>query len=389
MAQYSFIKNLVCTSCGTVFSCDQPHTYCPDCVAPLAANYDIPAIKNKVDRDQFISRPKFMWRWTELLPVIDHDNIVTLGEGDTPLLPLKNLGKELGVRYLYMKEEGINPTGSFKARGISCAVSKARERGIKKLVIPSAGNAGGALAAYATRAGMEAIIYMPESSQQSNIIESKITGQSVELVDGLIDLAGKIAENKAAAEGWFNMSTFKEPYRVEGKKIIGYEIAESLGWKLPDVIIYPTGGGIGLVGMWKAFKELMALGWLNSTILPRMIAVQPDGCAPVVEAIKTGAQICHYWDRSNTIATGLCVPKSFADELILKDIRESNGTAISVSDGEISQWQKHIAQVEGIFTCPEGAATLAGLKKLLTQKQIGYDETVIVFNTAMGFKYRY
>ncbi len=387
MKYTSYIRGLSCSSCGKSYSAEQIQTFCPDCTAPLLANYDLPTIKNTVDRDQYIQRAKGMWRWFELLPVLETDNIVSLGEGDTPLLHLDNLGIDLGIANLFLKEEGNNPAGSFKARGLASAVSKAKELGIKKVVIPSAGNAGGALAAYASRAEMDAVIYMPKSSPSSNIIESRIMGAEVELVDGLINTAGAFAEKKSASEGWFNMSTFKEPYRVEGKKIMGFEIAESFGWKLPDVIIFPTGGGTGLVGMWKAFLELKILSWLESKTMPRMIAVQAEGCAPVVEAINSGAITCESWENAHTVATGLCVPKSFADQLILKDIRESNGTAVSVSDDEIIHWQGVLARKEGIFSCPEGAATIVGLVNLISNKLINPDESIVLFNTGSGRKY--
>jgi threonine synthase len=387
MTNLSYIKNLSCSSCGKSFIADKIQTYCTDCKAPLLANYDLISLKNILDRDSVSHRTKGMWRWSELLPVSDPDNIISLGEGDTPLLRLNHLGEELGLPNLFLKEEGLNPTGSFKARGLSSSVSRAKELGINKMVIPSAGNAGGALAAYAARAGIEALIYMPKTSPPSNIVESRITGATIELVDGLIDIAGKYADQKATSEGWFNMSTFREPYRVEGKKIMGYEIAESLGWKLPDVIIYPTGGGTGLVGMWKAFFELEALGWLESKSMPRMIAVQAAGCAPVVEAINTGKPTCDFWKDAYTIATGLCVPKSFADQIILKNIRESNGMAISVADHEITLSQRRMAQREGIFACPEGAATLAALVKLVSQGSITPDENIVLFNTGSGLKY--
>jgi threonine synthase len=304
-----------------------------------------------------------------------------------PLLRLDNLGRDLGLANLFLKEEGNNPTGSFKARGLSSAVSKAKELGIKKVVIPSAGNAGGAMAAYAARAEMDAMIFMPKSSPSANIVESRIMGAEVQLVNGLINTAGLFAEQKSASEGWFNMSTFKEPYRVEGKKIMGYEIAESFDWKLPDVILIPTGGGTGLVGMWKAFFELRTLGWLESDTMPRMIAVQAEGCAPVVKAINSGATTCELWEDARTLATGLCVPKSFADQLILKDIQESNGTGVSVTDQEIIHWQKRLAQHEGIYSCPEGAATIAGLVDLISQKLIDPCESIVLFNTGSGIKY--
>ena len=387
MDNISQIKSLTCSSCGKSFTAERVQTYCHDCNAPLLANYDLISIKNLLDRDRIGYRKKGMWRWMELLPVNDAQKIVSLGEGDTPILRLHHLGQEISTAKLFLKDEALNPTGSFKARGLSAAVSKARELGINKMVLPSAGNAGGALAAYAAQAGMETLIYMPKSSPISNIIESRIMGAKVELVDGLIDQAGRLAERKSSEEGWFNMSTFKEPYRVEGKKVMGYEIAENFNWKLPDVILYPTGGGTGLVGMWKAFNELQALGWLESKYLPRMISVQAEGCAPIVKAIQTGRSVCDPWENAQTIATGLCVPKSFADQLILKDIRASNGTAVSVSDHEITHWQQRLAQKEGIFACPEGAATIAGLDKLIKQGAIRQDESIVLFNTGSGLKY--
>jgi threonine synthase len=344
-------------------------------------------VKRNVDRDEIATRQKGMWRWFELLPVKDKKNIVSLGEGDTPILQLNRLGSEMGFTHLFLKEEGLNPTGSFKARGLSSAISKAKELGITKVVIPSAGNAGGAMAAYAARGGLESLIYMPKNSPNSNIEESRITGSTVILIDGLINDAAKFAEEISKSEGWFDLSTFKEPYRVEGKKIMGFEVAQSFQWTLPDVIIYPTGGGTGLVGMWKAFIELDALGWLNSNNRPRMIAVQAEGCAPVVNAFHSGSLICAFWKDAHTIATGLCVPKSFADQNILRDIRESNGTAISVSDEMILDSQRKLARKEGIFAAPEGAATLAGLTKLINLGLVHSDERIILFNTGSGLKY--
>ena len=387
MENLSYIVELKCSSCGKSFDASLIQTFCEECKAPLLAVYDLPSIRSTVDRDEIGQRPKGMWRWHELLPIHQAENIVSLGEGDTPLLKIGRLGQELGLRKLYLKDEGLNPTGSFKARGLSSAISKAKEFGIQKVVIPSAGNAGGALAAYAARAGIESLIFMPKSTPHSNIIESQITGATVVLVDGLIDLAGKYAEKKVIAEGWFNMSTFKEPFRVEGKKVMGFEIAASLGWILPDVILYPTGGGTGLIGMWKAFTELEQLGWLETKTKPRMIAVQAEGCSPITKAFNAGASDCEYWEDAHTVATGLCVPKSFADRLILLDIRESGGVAVSVSDQQIAFWQAQLAQKEGIFACPEGAATLAALSKLVKEKLVLADETIVLFNTGTGLKY--
>jgi threonine synthase len=277
-----------------------------------------------------------MWGLHELLPVYDIKYIVSLGEGDTPLIRLSNLGSENDFPNLYLKDEAQNPTGSFKARGLSAAISKVKELGIEKVVIPSAGNAGGALAAYASRAGMKSLIYMPMNTPAANISECLITGARVELVDGLIDVAGKKAQESATSSEWFNMATFKEPYRVEGKKIMGYEIAEAFSWVLPDIIVFPTGGGTGLVGMWKAFMEMEALGWLESSNRPKMIAVQAEGCAPITKAYNSNKSYCDFWENASTIASGLCVPLSFADRLILQVIRESHGSSICVSDEEIN-----------------------------------------------------
>ena len=387
MQKLSFFTDLSCSSCGRAYQANQIQTFCPDCNAPLLANYDLEILKSRLDRDELSHRPKGMWRWSELLPVYDAGNIVSLGEGDTPLLKLPRLSSELDLPNLLLKEEGQNPTGSFKARGLSVAVSKAKELGIKKIVIPSAGNAGGALAAYAARADIKSLIFMPKNSPPSNVAECQITGATVKLIDGLISDAGKIAQEAETSEGWFNMSTFKEPYRVEGKKIMGYEIAESLGWKLPDFILYPTGGGTGLVGMWKAFLELEVLGWLESAIKPKMISVQAEGCAPFVKAFQAGKPKCDFWEDAHTIATGLCVPKSFADRLILQYIRESHGLALAVSDKEIYESRQQLAFTEGVFSCPEGAATLAGLCHLLKLGIIHREETIVLFNTGSGLKY--
>ena len=383
----SFFSELECSGCGVKYSSDEVHTYCPECQSPLLARYDLKSIREHIDRDAVKHRPHGMWRWHEMLPVKDPKNVVYLGEGDTALLKLPNLEKELGVSNLYVKDESSNPTGSFKARGLAAAVSKAKELGIQKVIIPTAGNAGGAMAAYAARAGIQALIYMPKDTPRANIEESRMVGAEVVLVDGLISDAAGMVGIKARAEGWFDLSTFKEPYRTEGKKIMGYELAESFGWQLPDVIIYPTGGGTGLVGMWKAFAELEELGWLENTKRPRMVAVQADGCAPVVKAFHSGALFCDFWTNANTLASGLRVPKSFADALILSDLRESDGTAVAVSDKDILKAQSRLGRAEGIFPAPEGAATLVAYEKLLRQKWVAADEKVVLFNTGLGLKY--
>jgi threonine synthase len=384
---FSLISHLRCSGCGREYTYQDIHTFCPDCQSPLLSIYDLKRVRQQVDRDEISKRQKGMWRWHELLPVIDPANIVFLGEGDTALLKLPNLGKELGLNNLFIKDESMNPTGSFKARGLAAAVSKAKELDIYKVIIPTAGNAGGAMAAYAARAEIQAIIYMPKDTPRANIEESRMAGAEVVLVDGLISDAAGMAGEKARLEGWFDLSTFKEPYRVEGKKVMGYEIAEAFGWTLPDVIIYPTGGGTGLVGMWKAFAELEELGWLDYTERPRMVAVQADGCAPVVKAFEKGAEFCDFWTNAFTIASGLRVPKSFADSLILSNIRESRGIAVAVSDESILETQCQLGRLEGIFSAPEGAATIAALRALLQEKWITRDERIVLFNTGAGLKY--
>lgn len=383
----SYLSHLQCSGCGRDFSHQEIHTFCPDCQSPLLSIYDLQSARQQVDRDRIVHRRKGMWRWRELLPVLDPENQIFLGEGDTPLLSLPHLENELGLTHLYVKDESSNPTGSFKARGLAAAISKAKELGVEKVIIPTAGNAGGAMAAYAARAGLKAHIFMPKDTPFANIEESRMAGAEVVLVDGLISDAAGMAGEKARAEGWFDVSTFKEPYRVEGKKVMGYELAEAFDWSLPDVIIYPTGGGTGLVGMWKAFAELEALGWLENTQRPRMVSVQADGCAPVVKAFDAKAFFCDFWTNAHTVASGLRVPKSFADHLILKDIYESDGTAIAVSDKAILEAQKQLARMEGIFAAPEGAATLAALHELIKQNWLRPDEQIVLFNTGSGLKY--
>lgn len=383
----SSLSYLECSGCGLKYDHKQIHTFCPSCQSPLLAKYDLDPIRQHVDRDEIRKRRAGMWRWQELLPVQNEEYQISLGEGDTPLLPVCRLGKNLGLANLYIKDESFNPTGSFKARGLSAAISKAKELGIEKVIIPTAGNAGGAMAAYAARAGLRALIYMPKDTPIANIQESRIAGAEVILVDGLISDAAGMAGEKAKSEGWFDVSTFKEPYRVEGKKIMGYELAETFNWELPDVILYPTGGGTGLVGMWKAFAELEALGWLEKTKRPRFVSVQAEGCAPVIKAFQAGASFCDFWINAQTIASGLRVPKSFADHLILADLYESKGTAVAVSDESIGEAQRELASMEGIFAAPEGAATLAALKELTKSGWVHPEERIVLFNTGSGLKY--
>ena len=383
----SFLISLKCSKCDEVYSSDEVQTICAVCKSTLLAEYDLEAARRKVDRDELSTFTNRMWRWKPILPVLDNTNIVTLGEGDTPLLRANRLAQSLGLSNLFIKDESSNPTGTFKARGLAAAISKAKEFDLQKVIIPTAGNAGGAMAAYAARAGMQAQVLMPTDSSKTSIQEARAYGGEVKLVKGLINDAGQLAINLAYTDGWFNMATFREPYRVEGKKIMAYEIAEYFDWQLPEVFIYPTGGGTGLVGMWKAFEEMQALGWLAQDKLPRMVAVQAAGCAPVVRAFDSGADKMEYWPNAETIASGLRVPDSFADHLILAALKDSQGTAIAVEDELIVEAQKLLAVSEGIFAAPEGAATLAGLQVLLDSGWIASDERIVLFNTGTGLKY--
>ena len=387
---FSYLSHLECVRCGTHHDPARLHTFCAVCNAPLQARYDLASARAELDRDALAAGPSSqagMWRWHALLPIHDPANIVSLGEGATPILNLPRLGNDLGLERLTLKDESLNPTGSFKARGLAAAVSKARELGLEKLVIPTAGNAGGALAAYAARAGMRAAVYMPDDTPGANIKECRITGAETVLLPGLISDAALRARARSQDDGFFDVSTFKEPYRAEGKKIMGCEIAAHFGWRLPDWILYPTGGGTGLVGIWKAFAELRELGWLESPNLPRMVAVQAAGCAPVVRAFEAGQETCAFWDGAATAASGLRVPKPFADRLILSALRESAGTALAVSEESIRAAQSELARREGLFVAPEGAATLAGLRELLFRDLIQPQEQVLLLNTGTGLKY--
>ena len=327
-----------------------------------------------------------MWRYAPLLPLRDPDNRVTLGEGFTPLIRANRLARRIGMRTLLVKDDGANPTGTFKARGMACAVSMAKELGARELAAPSAGNAGGALAAYAARAGLPAHVFMPRDVPRANIVECQVMGAQVTLVDGLISDCGRIVAQRALEEGWFEVSTLKEPYRIEGKKTMGLEIAEQLGWRLPDAIVYPTGGGVGMIGMWKAFEELGALGWIGEK-RPKMIAVQASGCAPIVRAWKEGSAVSRYWDRAITLASGLRVPKAIGDFLVLQAVRESGGAAVAVTDGEILAAGRKLADAEGIFVCPEGAAGVAAVEQLVRGRFLASDEEVVIYNTGTGLKY--
>ena len=327
-----------------------------------------------------------MWRYRPVLPVRNESSIVTLGEGMTPLLKTAKLGARIGARDLWVKDDGINPTGSFKARGLSCAVSMLVEFGIRKVAIPSAGNAASAMAAYAAAAGIEAFIFMPRDVPQANYIECKAFGAHVTLVDGLISDCGRIVAERKDAEGWFDVSTLKEPYRIEGKKTMGYELAEQFGWALPDAVFYPAGGGVGLIGMWKAFGEMEALGWISGK-RPKMIAVQTEGCQPVVRAFERGESKTQFWENAHTVAAGLRVPKPLGDALMLDAVRKSGGTAIAVSDEALLDASLELGATEGIFAAPEGGACVAALKTLLANGFLKPEERILLYNTGAGLKY--
>ena len=376
------LTHLECTRCGEHYPADRPQSVCPKDAGILYARYDLPAIKKNFSSARLLARTPTMWRYDAILP---DANPVSLGEGFTPMLSSREFHN------VYIKDEGLNPTGSFKARGLAAAVTMARHFGLKKLAIPSAGNAAGALAAYSAAAGLEAHIFMPQDVPMANRIECDYYGAHVTLVDGLIsDCAKKVADMKKEnfwdRDGWFDVSTTKEPYRVEGKKTMGYEVAEQLGWRMPQGIIYPTGGGVGLLGMWKAFEEMEALGWIGSE-RPKMICVQSAGCAPIVKAFEEGKSSSEMWTDAATLASGLRVPKPYGDYLILDILKKSRGTAVAATDDEILEATRHWAKHEGIFAAPEGAACLVAYRKLRATGFFKPEDTVVLFNTGSGLKY--
>ncbi len=381
----NYLKQLVCPKCSASYPAGQAHGLCR-CGSPLLATYDLVEAIRGFRRESLVGRPETMWRYRELLPVQNPSNVITLGEGFTPLVHAQRLGRHLGLDRLYIKEEAGNPTGSFKARGLSAAVSMAKELGIRKLAIPSAGNAAGALAAYAVHAGLESWIFMPEDTPRANIREAEVFGAHVTLVRGLITDCGRMVAERKEAEGWFDVSTLKEPYRIEGKKTMGFELGEQFGWELPDVVLYPTGGGTGLIGMWKAFREMETLGWIGPA-RPRMVSVQSAGCAPIVRAFEKGAHEAEPWQNARTIASGLRVPRAIGDFLMLEALYESRGTAVAVEDQELVDAIRLCGRLEGIFLCPEGAACLPALRRLIKQGWISPGEKVVMFNTASGHKY--
>ncbi len=379
------ITHLECSVTGETYEAGKLHNLSKG-GWPLLVRYDLQKVKENWNRDWLANGPRSMWRYAPVLPVQKPISIVSLGEGWSPLLHLGRMGQKLGMKNLWLKDEGINPTGSFKARGLSCCISMCAELGVKKVAIPSAGNAASAMAAYAAAAGIEAHIFMPKDVPQSNFIECKAFGAHVTLVDGLISDCAKIVASKKDEEGWFEVSTLKEPYRIEGKKTMGYELAEQMRWVLPDVIFYPTGGGVGIIGMWKAFDEMEKIGWIGSK-RPKMIAVQVAGCQPIVRAFEQGAERSEFWENAETCASGLRVPKPLGDFLILKAVRESGGTAIAVTDEELLEAGVRLAAEEGQFIAPEGAACITALEKLLRSGFLKPEENMVIYNTGAGLKY--
>lgn len=379
------VTHLYCSSCGKQHEARKLVNLC-ECGKPLMVAYDLERAASSLTRESLAGRVPTLWRYREVLPVEDEKNQLTLGEGYTPLIKAERLGAQLGMSNLYIKDESLNPTASFKARGMAVAISMAKELGVKKLAVPSAGNAAGALAAYAAKAGLSAFIFMPRDTPKANIIECHQTGAHVTLIDGLITDCGRIVAERKEAEGWFDVSTLKEPYRVEGKKTMGYELAEQMNWELPDVILYPTGGGTGLIGMWKAFDEMERMGWISSR-RPRMITVQAEGCAPIVQAFAAGANAGADIPDAHTIASGLRVPRAIGDFIMLDILRTSKGNAISVTDDELIAAVKEIGASEGIFAAPEGAACLPALKKLIDRGEVDPGERIVLFNTGAGVKY--
>lgn len=384
----SMFSHIECTSCKKTFSKDEILKLCPvdDCGKVLFPKYDLDFDKSRKSIDDLKNREPNMWRYKEFLPVNFEENIITLGEGFTPILDAKNLALDLGINKLLIKDESLNPTSSFKARGLSAAVSKAKEFGIKKFSIPTAGNAGGALSAYAAKGNLESYVFMPKDAPQANKTEVKYFGSNLELIDGYINDAGKRSLEQSSNLNLFDVSTLKEPYRVEGKKTMGYEIAEQLDWNLPDHIIYPTGGGTGIIGIWKAFQELSEIGMIESG-LPKMICVQADGCSPVVDAYLKGKKYAELFKKPATIAAGMRVPIAVGDYLIINSVNQSNGTALKINDKDMVEGVKKMSSKEGIFCAPEGGSIVSAAIKLISSNFIKPNETVLLLNTGSGYKY--
>ena len=382
---YSYLSHLECPQCGEQYGAGAVRQLCA-CGSPLLVRYNLGRLKTEWVKADLNGRKPDLWRYHELLPVIAEEQVVTLGEGMTPLLALPRLGADYGISALLMKDESLVPSGSFKARGAAVGVSKAKELGVTKLAMPTNGNAGAAWALYSARAGIEATIVMPQDAPKITRSEVALAGARLYLVNGLISDAGAIVAREVAEQGLYDASTLKEPYRIEGKKTMGLEIAEQLGWEMPDVILYPTGGGVGLIGIYKALQELQELGWVQGP-LPRLVAVQAEGCAPIVKAWEEKAQRSQFWPDSSTAAFGINVPKALGDFLVLKAVYETDGVAIAVSDADMSREQERIARLEGSFICPEGAAAFAAARKLALSGWIKPQDRVVVLNTGAGIKY--
>jgi threonine synthase len=381
----SFATKIACPRCQHDFPIGKIVNLC-SCDSPLMVEYDCEKVSTAIEKRALKQREATLWRYREFLPLSVDENRVSLGEGFTPLIDAPRLAADLEVNRLWVKDEAQNPTGSFKDRGMALAVSMAKELGLEKLAVPSAGNAGASLAAYGARAGIEAHVFMPKDAPRANIMEAEQYGARLTLVDGLISDCGRLITERKLAEGWFDVSTLKEPYRLEGKKTLGFEIAEQLDWHLPDVIIYPTGGGTGLIGMWKGFAELEKIGWLGAR-RPRRVSVQAENCAPIVRAFREHKEKAEPWPNARTIAAGLRVPQAVADFLILKILRESNGTALAVSDEDMRAAIRRVGRLEGLFFCPEGAACVAAVARLRRDGWIAPADRVLLFNTASGLKY--
>ncbi len=386
MKYQSAITHLECTLTGERFDASRPHRTNPANGKPLFARYDLEKAKATLTKDSLANRSTNIWRYREVMPVIDDENIITLGEGGTPLLKAERLAEEVGMDTVYIKDEGVNPTGSFKARGLGAAVSKAKELGQTRLTMPSAGNAAGAMSAYAAAGGMEAHVFMPKDAPIANKVECEAYGAKLTLVDGFITDAGQMSQRAAEELGLFDVSTLREPYRAEGKKTMGYEIVEQMGFQVPDVIVYPTGGGTGIVGIWKAMDEMEQLGWIGSE-RPRMVCVQAAGCAPLVAAFEKGDEFAEPFPDPHTLAAGMRVPAAIGDFLVIRSVRESGGTAVTVSDEEMVDGMVEMARMEGVFAAPEGGATLAAMRKLVGRGLIGRDERVVLLVTGNAHKY--
>lgn len=384
--KFSYVTNLYCPKCSKEYDSDQVQSLC-ECGAPLLVNYDLDSLKKDWNKDVLKERRSDLWRYHELLPVTNEENVVSLGEGMTPLIDMPLIGKNMGIDNLYMKDEGIIPTGTFKARGAAVGVSKAKELAVKELAMPTNGNAGAAWSLYAARAGIESTIVMPVDAPEITRNECAISGSNLYLVNGLISDAGKIVAESVKEHDLYDVSTLKEPYRIEGKKTMGLELAEQFNWEVPDVILYPTGGGVGLIGIYKALQELQELGWITKDKMPRLVSVQSEGCAPIVKAWKEGKKESEFWSDSETIAFGINVPKALGDFLVLDAVYSTEGCAIAISDEDTVKEQELLSQKEGAFVCPEGAATFSAARKLREEGWIKQEDKVVVLNTGAGIKY--